>query len=83
MNAMFSIKEVAEKLKVHQQTLRNWERCGLFVVQRVGNNKTRVYSERDLELLRKIQRYSGKGISLKGIKELLSMNNGGDGKEGR
>ena len=81
--SMYSIKEVAERLKVHQQTLRNWERCGLFVIQRVGINKTRVFSEKDVELCRKIQKYSGKGISLKGIRELLSMNNNGDEKEGR
>jgi DNA-binding transcriptional MerR regulator len=77
---IFSIKEVAEKLSVHQQTLRNWERCGLFDIQRVGINKTRVFSEKDIELCRKIQKYSGKGISLKGIKELLSMN-GNNGQE--
>ncbi len=79
---MYSIKEVAEKLKVHQQTLRNWERCGLFAIQRVGINKTRVFNETDIALCHKILKYSGKGISLKGIKELLSMNNGGDGKDG-
>ncbi len=80
---IYSIKEVAEKLMVHQQTLRNWERCGLFAIQRVGINKTRVFSEEDVALCHKIHKYSGRGISLKGIKELLSMNNDGNGKGGR
>ena len=70
---MFTIQEVAELLKVHPQTLRNWEKAGLVRVERVGVNRQRVYSDANLERLKKILHYSGKGISLRGIKELLHL----------
>jgi excisionase family DNA binding protein len=40
---MLTIKEVADKLGVHEQTLRNWERLGLLKVSRIGGNRTRIY----------------------------------------
>jgi DNA-binding transcriptional MerR regulator len=69
---MFSIREMASKVHVHEQTLRNWERTGLFKVSRIGRNRTRVYNEGDLALCRKIAGLSEQGINLQGIKLLLS-----------
>ncbi len=67
----YSIGEVAAQLHVHQQTLRNWEKRGLIKPGRVG--RTRAFSDVDVELCKKILQYSGRGISLKGIKELLEL----------
>jgi MerR family transcriptional regulator/heat shock protein HspR len=69
---MFSIHEMSEKLDVHEQTLRNWERQGLLKVSRVGGNRTRVYSDSDLSLCRKIASLSDQGVNLRGIKVLLT-----------
>jgi DNA-binding transcriptional MerR regulator len=65
-----TIKDVAKLLNVHQQTLRNWDRKNLIKPLRVG--RTRVYTLQHIELCKKIKEYSGKGISLRGVKELLS-----------
>jgi DNA-binding transcriptional MerR regulator len=66
---LFTINEVAALLDVHQQTLRNWERKRLVIPLRVGTR--RVYTTAHIDLCRKIKEFSGKGVSLKGIKELL------------
>lgn len=69
---MFTIHEMATKVHVHEQTLRNWERSGLLKVSRIGRNRTRVYNEGDLALCRRIADLSEQGINLQGIKLLLS-----------
>jgi len=66
---MYSITELARRLHVHNQTLRNWEKQGLILPKRIG--KVRVYSEEDLRHCEEIKRYSGRGVNLKGIRELL------------
>lgn len=66
---LFTINEVAALLNVHQQTLRNWERKKLLVPLRVGTR--RVYTDEHVNFCKKIKEFSGKGVSLKGIKELL------------
>jgi DNA-binding transcriptional MerR regulator len=67
---LFGIKEVSELLCVHQQTLRNWERKKVLVPLRAGDR--RVYTAEHIELCRKIMEFSGKGVPLKGIKELIN-----------
>lgn len=76
---ILSIREIATKIRVHEQTLRHWEKLGLLKVSRLGTNRTRVYSEEDLDLCRKIASFSDQGINLRGIKALLAMekNDGG------
>ncbi len=69
-NKFMSINEAAELLRVHQQTLRNWERRGLIKPIRAGMR--RIYTEENIILCRKIKEFSGRGISLKGIKELIT-----------
>ena len=66
---LFTINDVAALLNVHQQTLRNWERKKLLVPLRVGTR--RIYTAEHIDFCRKIKEFSGKGVSLKGIKELL------------
>jgi MerR family transcriptional regulator/heat shock protein HspR len=67
---LFGIKEVSEMLCVHQQTLRNWERKKVVVPLRAGDR--RVYTAEHIELCRKIKEFSGKGVPLKGIKEIIN-----------
>ncbi len=69
---ILSIREMAQRLDVHEQTLRNWERQGLLTVSRVGRNRTRVYGDLELSLCKKIQCLSQQGINLRGIKVLLT-----------
>ena len=69
---ILTIREIATRLGVHEQTLRNWERLGLLKISRIGRNRTRIYSEKDLSLCRKIAGFSDQGINLRGIKALLA-----------
>lgn len=68
---ILTIREMAIKLGVHEQTLRNWERLGLLKISRLGTNRTRIYNKKDLLLCKKIAGFSGQGINLRGIKALL------------
>ena len=69
---ILTIREIATKLGVHEQTLRNWERLGLLKISRLGGNRTRIYNEKDLILCKKIASFSDQGINLRGIKALLA-----------
>ena len=73
---ILTIKEMAVKLGVHEQTLRNWERLGLLKISRIGRNRTRIYNENDLTRCRKIASFSEQGINLRGIKALLAREKG-------
>lgn len=73
---ILTIREIATKLGVHEQTLRNWERLGLLKISRIGGNRTRIYNEVDLNLCRKIASFSDQGINLRGIKALLAREKG-------
>ncbi|MGH7738757.1 MAG: MerR family transcriptional regulator [bacterium] len=70
---ILTIREIASKLHVHEQTLRNWERYGLLKISRIGGNRTRIYGARDLSRCKKILNFSEQGINLKGIKVLLGL----------
>ncbi len=69
---ILTIKEIATKIGVHEQTLRNWERLGLLKISRIGRNRTRIYNEKDILLCKKIAGFSDQGINLRGIKALLA-----------
>ena len=57
---------------IHPQTLRMYERLGLVAPQRVGKN--RLYSERDIERLRQIQRLTqDMGVNLAGVEIILGL----------
>ena len=66
---LYTINDVALMLNVHQQTLRNWERKKVVVPLRAGTR--RVYTKQHIELCKKIKEFSGKGVTLKGIKEII------------
>jgi MerR family transcriptional regulator, heat shock protein HspR len=77
---ILTIKEIATKLGVHEQTLRNWERLGLLKISRIGSNRTRIYNESDLVLCKRIASFSEQGINLRGIKALLAREKNGKEK---
>ncbi|HDT14755.1 MAG TPA: MerR family transcriptional regulator, partial [Firmicutes bacterium] len=65
----YTINEAALMLNVHQQTLRNWEKSGLIKPLRIGAR--RIYTGEQVIRCSEIKEFSGKGVSLKGIKEIL------------
>ncbi|MCB0078632.1 MAG: MerR family transcriptional regulator [Anaerolineales bacterium] len=72
-NRAYSIGDVAEKLDVHPQTLRNWERAGLIKPARLAGNR-RVYFGDDVELLNYIVRLErDEGLRVAGIKKVLEL----------
>jgi MerR family transcriptional regulator/heat shock protein HspR len=58
---------------MHPQTLRIYEQRGLVRPQRTAGN-TRLYSDRDVERLRLIQRLTTElGLNLAGVERVLAM----------
>jgi MerR family transcriptional regulator/heat shock protein HspR len=70
--AIYIISVAAELAGVHPQTLRVYERKGLLQPQRTQGN-TRRYSERDIDLLRKIQQLTQEGINLAGVIRIMEL----------
>lgn len=70
--AIYVISVAAELAGVHPQTLRIYERKGLVQPQRTAGN-TRRYSDRDIELLRRIQELTTEGINLAGVMRILAL----------
>lgn len=69
---VFLIGIAAELAGMHPQTLRVYERRGLITPRRTARN-TRVYSETDVALLRRIQELSEEGLNLAGIERVLKL----------
>jgi len=71
----FLISVAAELAGMHAQTLRTYDRLGLVSPQRSAGGGRR-YSERDVEVLREIQRLSqDEGVNLAGIKRIIELTN--------
>lgn len=71
----FLISVAAELAGMHAQTLRTYDRLGLVSPERSAGGGRR-YSERDVELLREIQRLSqDEGVNLAGIKRIIELTN--------
>jgi MerR family transcriptional regulator/heat shock protein HspR len=70
---VFMISVAAELAGMHPQTLRMYEARGLIKPSR-SPKKTRLYSQRDVELLRRIQELTSKlGLNLAGVERVLEM----------
>jgi MerR family transcriptional regulator/heat shock protein HspR len=70
---VFMISIAAELAHMHPQTLRIYEARGLITPQRSPKN-TRLYSQRDVERLRRIQRMtSEEGLNLAGVETVLEL----------
>ena len=69
----YMISIAAELVGMHPQTLRIYEQKGLVRPRRTPGN-TRLYSERDLERLREIQRLTTElGLNLAGVERVLRL----------
>jgi MerR family transcriptional regulator/heat shock protein HspR len=69
----YMISVAAELVGMHPQTLRIYEQKGLVRPQRTPGN-TRLYSERDLDRLRLIQRLTTElGLNLAGVELVLRL----------
>ena len=67
------ISVAAELAEMHPQTLRMYEARGLIAPQRSPKN-TRLYSQSDVERLRRIQQMtSQEGLNLAGVETVLEM----------
>jgi len=70
---VFMISVAAELAHMHPQTLRIYEARGLIQPKRSPKN-TRLYSQRDVERLRRIQQMtSEQGLNLAGVETVLEM----------
>jgi MerR family transcriptional regulator/heat shock protein HspR len=69
---IYVISIAAELAGVHPQTLRVYERKGLVAPKRTSGNSRR-YSERDIQLLRRIQQLTNEGINLAGVLRILEL----------
>jgi MerR family transcriptional regulator, heat shock protein HspR len=70
---VFMISVAAELAEMHPQTLRMYEARGLITPKR-SPKKTRLYSQSDVERLRRIQRMtSEEGLNLAGVEAVLEM----------
>jgi len=70
---VFMISVAAELAEMHPQTLRMYEARGLISPQRSPKN-TRLYSQRDVERLRRIQQMTGEeGLNLAGVEIVLAL----------
>ena len=79
----FLISVAAELAGMHAQTLRTYDRLGLVSPERSAGGGRR-YSERDVILLREIQRLSQReGVNLAGIKRIIELSNQVDALQSR
>ena len=70
---VFMISVAAELADMHPQTLRMYEARGLITPKR-SPKQTRLYSQNDVERLRRIQRMtSEEGLNLAGVEAVLEM----------
>lgn len=71
--ATFVISVAAELAGMHPQTLRQYDRLGLVTPART-KGRGRRYSQRDIDLLREVQRLSQEeGVNLSGIRRILDL----------
>jgi MerR family transcriptional regulator/heat shock protein HspR len=70
---VFMISVAAELAEMHPQTLRMYEARGLITPKRSPKN-TRLYSQSDVERLRRIQRMTNdEGLNLAGVETVLQL----------
>ena len=66
------ISVAADLAHMHPQTLRMYEARGLIHPKRSPKN-TRLFSQRDVALLRRIQRLTAEGLNLAGVEKVLML----------
>lgn len=69
---VYAIGVAAEMVASHPQTLRMYERVGLVQPRRTSGN-VRLYSECDIERIRRIQTFTALGVNLAGIEVIFRL----------
>jgi MerR family transcriptional regulator/heat shock protein HspR len=70
---VYYISVVAEMVEIHPQTLRMYERMGLVTPRRTPNN-IRLYSDADVQRVRRIQHLTqGLGVNLAGVELIFNL----------
>ena len=69
---VYVISVAAQLSGLHPQTLRAYDKVGLVSPGRTAGQSRR-YSLRDILVLREVQRLSGEGVNLSGIKRILEL----------
>jgi MerR family transcriptional regulator, heat shock protein HspR len=69
---VYMISVAAELAEMHPQTLRVYEARGLIRPKRSPKN-TRLYSQRDLRRLQRIQQLTAEGLNLMGVERVLAL----------
>jgi MerR family transcriptional regulator/heat shock protein HspR len=69
---VFMISIAAQLAGMHPQTLRIYEARGLIKPSR-SPKQTRLYSQQDVELLRRIQELTNFGLNLAGVERVLDL----------
>ena len=75
---MYSISEVAKKMKTSISTLRYYDNLGLFPNLKKNKSGNRVFSEEDIEVVRIIKYLKKSGMQLTEIKEFMEWCKRGD-----
>jgi DNA-binding transcriptional MerR regulator len=70
--AMFAISVAAQRADMQIQNLRVYERRGLLRPARTSGG-TRLYSEADIEVLRRIAQLLREGLNLAGVARVLDL----------
>jgi MerR family transcriptional regulator/heat shock protein HspR len=70
--ALYVISVAAELAGAHPQTLRIYERKGLIEPARTRGGSRR-YSDRDIQLLRRVQELTQQGLSITGVQRVLEL----------
>lgn len=71
--AMYTIKEVAEKMDVSEHTLRFWAKSGFFPFLTRNNNNVRMFSENDLNWVRIVKCLRSVGTQTKDVKRYIDL----------
>ncbi len=70
---IYVISVAARLVEMHPQTLRYYERAGLLKPSR-SSGKIRLYSQREIERLRKISRLTNElGVNLAGVEIIMNL----------
>lgn len=72
VKALYVISVAAELVGMHPQTLRNYERTGLFRPSRTRGGSRR-FSDADIEQLRRIQQLTSEGHNLESVRRILEL----------
>ena len=68
-----TIGQAAQRSGLPPKTIRYYESVGLITPAARGENKYRAYGEKEIEILRFINRARGLGFSLKEVEQLLRL----------